>query len=153
MAKLSVAKNSFNAITSMKAAGTSGSRDFMVGLLNDLGINGTSGGADNIEELLGPAPTGGSTLGPSYHAQMEVLTKKIYQNPDFYTNLYDKPANVERKKVAMQAIGLMQKFDLYKSYLRYEASLSLLLELAVTDLQEQIELQTGDQTTSGESGG
>jgi len=69
---------------------------------------------------------------------MELLTKKIYQNPDFYTNLYDKPANVSRKGVAMQAIGLMQKFDMLKSTLRKEASLSVLLELAVTDEQNDI---------------
>ena len=80
---------------------------------------------------------------------MEVLTKKIYQNPDFYTNLYDKPANVERKGVALQAIGLMQKFDLFKSYLRNEASLSILLELAVMDLQEEVENEINQAHSGG----
>ncbi len=137
LAKRSVAENSFNAITSMKAAGTAGSNAFLEAILEELGVD--SSGTEVTQSLLGFDPASAGTIGPSYHAQMELLTKKIYQNPDFYTNLYDKPANVERKKVAMQAIGLMQKFDLYKSYLRNEANLSVLLELAVVDLQEATE--------------
>ena len=144
VAKLSVAKNSFDSITSMKAKGTAGSRDSLKLILEELGVTDS----DDIDQLLGA--TTGASDGPSYYAQMEVLTKKIYQNPDFYTNLYDKPANVERKRVAMQAIGLMQKYDLYKSYLRYEAALSVLLELAVVDLQERVDIQSADQTRSGE---
>jgi len=126
IAKRSVAENSFNAITSMKSEGTAGSKDFMAALLEELGIN-----PEDATALLGE--------NPSYYAQMEVLTKKIYQNPDFYTNLYDKPVNVARKGVSLQAIGLMQKFDMFKSYLRSEASLSVLLELAVMDLQTEVE--------------
>lgn len=126
VAKTKVAENSFNAIVAMKSEGTVGSREFLVSYLEELGM-----------------PTGeiGAFLGenPSYHAQMEILTKKAYQSPLFYTNLYDKPANVERKGVAMQAIGLMQKFDLLKSNLRTEASLSILLELSVEQLQRKVE--------------
>ena len=138
LAKRNVAENSYNAIVGMKSAGTAGSRDYLQALLAELGIEDSStavktstGEKSQLDALLGD--------NPSYHAQMEVLTKKIFQNPDFYTNLYDKPANVERKGVALQAIGLMQKFDLLKSYLRNEATLSILLELAVMDVQEDIE--------------
>ena len=77
---------------------------------------------------------------------MEVLTKKVYQKPDFYTNLYDTPANVDRKEVAMQAIGLMQKFDIFKSYLRNEASLSVLLEMEVVTLQNEVENEINQMT-------
>jgi len=125
-AKRNVAQNSFNAIVGMKTEGSGGSKEFMTGILEELGLDATG----EIPALIGEKP--------SYHAQMELLTKKIYQNPDFYTNLYDKPANVSRKGVAMQAIGLMQKFDMLKSTLRKEASLSVLLELAVTDEQNDI---------------
>lgn len=125
-AKRNVAQNSFNAIVGMKTEGSGGSKAFMSGILEELGLSDD----DEITALIGEKP--------SYHAQMELLTKKIYQNPDFYTNLYDKPANVSRKGVAMQAIGLMQKFDMLKSTLRKEASLSILLELAVTDEQNEI---------------
>ncbi|MGH1398081.1 MAG: hypothetical protein ACRBCT_02595 [Alphaproteobacteria bacterium] len=143
MAKRSVAENSFNAIVGEKSSGTVGSRQFLEALLKELGMEDTgsnvktsNGNKSELDALLGD--------NPSYYAQMEVLTKKLYQNPDFYTNLYDKPANVERKGVALQAIGLMQKFDLFKSYLRNEATMSILLELAVADIQEEIETEMGD---------
>jgi len=126
VAKTKVAENSFNALMAMKALGTAGSRDYLEAYLKELGIP-----ALEVRGYLG--------LLPSYNAQMEVLTKKAYQSPTFYTNLYDKPANVERKGVAMQAIGLIQKFDLLKSYLRTEASLSVLLELSVLNMQRQVE--------------
>jgi len=140
LAKRSVAENSFNAITSMKSAGTSSSRKFLEAIMSELGVKSSGGDPNEMLRLLGMDDSDpNEKIGPSYYAQMEVLTKKIYQNPDFYTNLYDKPVNVERKQVAMQAIGLIQKFDLYKSYLRNEANLSVLLELAVEDLQGEAE--------------
>jgi hypothetical protein len=79
---------------------------------------------------------------------MEILTKKVYQNPDFFTSLYDTPANVDRKLVSLQAIKLMQKFDLFKSFLRNEASFAVLLELAVVDLQREIEDQIKTANTT-----
>jgi hypothetical protein len=127
LAKRSVAENSFNAIAGMKASGSGGSAQYLRSLIRDLGIQNDK----DITALIGQ--------NPSYHAQMEVLTRKIYQNPAFYTNLYDTPANVDRKAVALQALGLMQKFDMYKSYLRQEASLSVLLELALISQQDSIE--------------
>jgi len=138
LAKRSVAENSYNAIVGMKSAGTAGSRDYLEAILLELGIEDASsdvatqaGNVSALDALLGE--------NPSYFAQMEVLTKKIYQNPDFYTNLYDKPANVARKGVAIQAITLMQKFDMLKSNLREEANDSILLELEVIKLQDEIE--------------
>lgn len=125
VAKSNVAENSFNALVGLKAEGTAGSQQFLEAYLVELGIP-----SSEVEAYIG--------VNPSYDAQMKLLTKTIYQNPKFYTNLYDKPANVVRKGVAMQAIGLMQKFDLYKSYLRTEASLSILLELSVEKLQGEI---------------
>ncbi len=152
VAKRSVAENSLYAIAALKAEGnrresvtnsggtpTAGGstpdtepmavRPYMVYVLRQLGV-------PNTEEAL-------MILGenPSYYAQMEVLTKKMYQNPQFFTNLYDKPANIQRKATAMQAIKLMQKFDMLESSLRNEASFSVLLELAVMDLQNEVEDQ------------
>lgn len=147
VAKRSVAEASFNAIVGMKSAGTSGSREYLVALLQDLGIVDPSAPTDpalaeaEIEKLLGN--------NPSYYAQMGVMTKKWLQNPNFYTNLIDKPANVQRKGVALQAIGLMQKFDMLKSYLRSEASLSVLLELAIMDLQDDVENEINAVDGSG----
>lgn len=138
IAKRSVAENSFFAVASMKAEGprrpaTSGggteplySRAYMEQVMVRLGVP-----ASEVLSVLGE--------NPSYYAQMDVLTKKIYQSPHFYTNLYESPANVDRKAAAMQAIKLMQKFDMLKSVLRSEASFSVLLELAVLDLQGEVE--------------
>lgn len=125
VAKNSVAENSFNALVALKAEGTAGSQQFLGAYLEELGVP-----AGEIDQYIG--------VNPSYDAQMKLLTKTIYQNPKFYTNLYDKPANVQRKGAAMQAIGLMQKFDLFKSYLRTEASLSILLEISVEKLQGEV---------------
>lgn len=127
LAKRSVAQNSFNEIVALKSAGTDGAKDYIAGVIKELGLSDTA----QIDHMIGDKP--------SYYAQMEVLTKKLYQTPDFYTNLYDKPANIRRKEVAMQAIALMQKFDLFKSYLRSEASLAVLLETALAEEQGSIE--------------
>lgn len=76
---------------------------------------------------------------PSYYAQMEVLTKKIYESPNFYTNLYDKPENVDRIGAAIDAIGLMSMRDRFDSSLRREMLTGLLVEDA---LQTHIESNT-----------
>ena len=126
VAKNSVAEDSFNALVALKAAGTDGSKQFFKAYLKELGVP-----SDELDRYLGQ--------NPSYDAQMKLLTKTIYQRSKFYTNLMDTPENVRRKAVAMQAIGLMQKFDLFKSYLRTEASLSVILELSIEKLQGEIE--------------
>lgn len=94
----------------------------------------TSGNSDaEINRLLGERP--------SYYAQMEVLTKKIYQNPRFYTNLYDKPTNVSRIGVAIDAIALMNLRDRYDSLLRREMLSAILVEQALQPHVEKISAQ------------
>ena len=134
VAKRSVAENSFNAIVGLKSNGAESVPDYLIAMLQELGLP-----YDVATQMSGGAL-------PSYYSQMEVLTKKIYQKPDFYTNLYDTPANVDRKEVAMQAVGLMQKFDIFKSYLRNEASLSVLLEMEVVTLQNEVENEINQMT-------
>jgi len=114
-AKRSVAQNSISSITALRASGEPGSTPYLYKLMEDLGI-----GDDQIVEILGD--------NPSYFAQMEVLTKYIYQNPDFYTDLYDKPVNVDRKGAVLQAISLMQDRDTFDSLMRSEMALATLLE-------------------------
>lgn len=130
IAKRGVAENSFNQMVAMKSEGTGASTKYLQEMMKELGIEKT----EDLEKLLGK--------NPSYYAQMEVLTKKIYQNPDFFTNLYDTPANISRKEAAMDAIELIQKFDMFKSNLRTEANLSLMLEAAVMELQTRAENET-----------
>lgn len=124
-AKRSVAQNSFAAITSMRAAGDPESQPYLYKMVQELGVPDA-----DIEKMLGKHP--------SYFAQMELLTKKAFQNPVFYTDLYDKPANIDRKGAALQALGLMQDRDIYESLLRSEAVLSVLLEMMIAE--EEIDL-------------
>lgn len=136
-AKRAVAEHSFNTIVGMKALGSPDSGSATIGssvdtkqylrvILEQLGMS-----VSEVDRFLGTQP--------SYFAQMEVLTKKAFQQPGFYADLYDKPANIDRKKVALQAISLMQDFDIWQSYLRTEALLSVLLELEVATYQGIIE--------------
>ncbi len=125
-AKRSVAQNSFSAITGMRTSGDTESAPYTKRLIQELGITNQT----DIDNILG--------VKPSYFAQMEVLTKKLYQNPVFYTELYDKPVNVERKGAALQAIGLMQDRDLFNSLIRSEAVLSVLLETMLQKEQDKV---------------
>ncbi len=129
IAKRSVAEQSFQAITGMKSRGTvSGAETakYMKAILEELGI---------------PAAEAQAIIGdnPSYYAQMEVLTKKIFQRPEFFVDLYDNPANVARKKVALQAVSLMQRRDLFQSSLRSESILSAILELDLVGAQKNVQ--------------
>jgi hypothetical protein len=125
-AKRSVAMNSFAAIAGQRADGDAESAPFVKRLVAELGI-----AEDQVEDIIGK--------NPSYFAQMEVLSKKIYENPTFYTELYDKPANINRKAVALKAIGMMQDRDIYQSLLRSEMLGSVLLETMLAREQDSLE--------------
>lgn len=131
MAKRSVAINSFSAIAALKTKGAPESAPFIYSLLKEMGGNDLT--AKEIQNEIGDRP--------SYDAQMDVLTKKLYQRPEFYSELYDKPANVMRKNVALQAATLMQKRDLYQSYLRSEMTLAVMLETLLIKEQRIFENQ------------
>lgn len=122
-AKRSVAENSYNAIVGLKSAGTPG-------MSGAAGTPTTSQFLGAVLTELGVPPADVYTIignNPSYYAQLEILAKKIYQNPDFYSNLYDKPANIARKGVALKAIELMLDRAIYESQLRQEMATSVLL--------------------------
>ena len=123
VAKKKIAHNTFTNIVGMKSESAPMSPPeehggaFMKSLLRD--FNFSLGDAE-IEEFLGE--------NPSYYAQMDMLTKIMYQHPNFYTNLYDKPVNVDRMVAAMEAIQLMHARDRHDSLLRLEMLISLLVE-------------------------
>lgn len=122
-AKRNVAATSFNAIVGMKARGTEKSADmqkYLVKMMESMGVD-----EDNTLALYGERP--------SYYAQMEILSKKMYQRPEFYTDLYGSPANVERKGATIEAIRLMQNMDMFKSQLRQEALLAIILEASLNE--------------------
>jgi hypothetical protein len=134
-AKRNVAQNTFNSIVGMKSAGTANlgedaddrTMPYMASIMQELGVTDLN----EIRELLGP--------NPSYLAQLEVVAKRIYQSPNFYSNLYDKPENVMRTSVALRAIELMLDRTIYESRLRKEMLVSVLLSTRLEADENQYE--------------
>lgn len=131
VAKRSVAENSFNTIVGMKAKGPtdpSGKAPppYIQNVLIQLGLS-----AADAKKFI--------TDNPSYDAQMEILTKKLYQDPSFYANLMDTPANVERQYAALQSFGLMQRRDIFETLIRSEMLVSMILEMEISKYQDDIQ--------------
>lgn len=119
-ARRNVAENSYNAIVELKSSGgtsytsPASNREYLAAILSELGVPDSE-----MTDYIGE--------NPSYYAQLEILAKKLYQNPQFYVDLYDKPVNVERKSVALKAIELMLDRAIYESEIRQEMVTSILL--------------------------
>ena len=126
VAKRSVAENSFYNLVGEKSRGGAGSKAYFSQVLQSLGLKAT-----DADKYLGDAP--------SYDAQMEVLTKKLYQDPAFYASLMESPANVSRQYAALQSFGLMQKRDIYETISRSEVLMSLILEMEIAKYQDNIQ--------------
>lgn len=127
-AKRSVAENSYSEIAALKATGQTSvalTAQYLRAALLEMGISN-----EDAIRIIGE--------NPSYYAQMEVLTRRMFQRPEFFVDLYDKPANIERKSVALQAVSVMQRRDIFKSALRTESMMSLLLELSLVREQDAI---------------
>lgn len=137
-AKRSVAVNSLASIVGQRIAGEPESAPFLKRMIAELGVP-----ESDVDLIVGK--------NPSYFAQMEVLTKKAYQNPVFYTELYDKRANLRRKDAALKAIGLMQDRDIYQSLLRSEMVGSILLETMLMEKQIRVRDQVAPKTGTGQS--
>ncbi len=118
---------------------------YMKALLREFGIENNASGTieEQIDEILGERP--------SYYAQMEVLTKKIYQSPNFYTNLYDKPANVKRIGASLDAIMLMNQRDRFESLLRREMLTSVLVEDSLKGRVETINASIFEEMQKAQS--
>lgn len=126
VAKRSVAENSFAAWVGKKAQGGEASKTYMEAVLKSLGVP-----AADVPRYLGNKP--------SYDAQMEILTKKVFQDPAYYANLMDNPANVQRQYASLQAFGLMQQRDIFETVLRSEMLLSLIVEMEVSKFQDDVQ--------------
>jgi hypothetical protein len=125
----SVAQNTFNAQVALRARGDPGSGQFLRNALREMGMSDAE-----AKQYLDAG-----TNAPSYDAQMEILTRKLYQNPNFYVNLVDKPANVERQVAAMRALDLMQNRDIAQTLKRQEMLMSLIVELEVRTEQDRVQ--------------
>lgn len=133
VAKHSVAASSFAAIAGMKTAGNGAAKQQLEAVAKELGITDQK----DLDKLIGN--------NPSYYAQMDFLTKKLYQTPNFYANLYDTPANVMRQQTAIKAISLMQDRDIYESLQRSEMLLSVILEVRVAHMQDEYKSKRRDK--------
>lgn len=120
-----IAKNSFAQIVAEKARGTQGSEKYITSLVKSLGVPEAQ-----ARILMGE--------NPSYFAQMEVLTKKLYQDPSFYVNLMDSPSNIERQRASMRAIKLQQGRDFAETIKRREMLLAVLLELKIREKEQTV---------------
>lgn len=112
----SVAQNSYAAQAGMKSQGSGGSAAYINRLYQELGLS-----AKQTQDLMGERP--------SYYAQMDALTKKLYQNPGFYVNLMEGKTNVGRQSAAMEGLELMQDRDMYHAMRRSEMLLALLVQM------------------------
>ena len=140
LAKRNVAEYSFNSIIGMKTSGTGASNTQITGLIDELMANTGAQSQQDKQTLLFPKINAADPdPNPSYYAQMELLTQKIFQDIRFYADLYDNPANVERQYAAMQALGLMQRRDAYESMVRSELLASLLVEMDVAEKQKELQ--------------
>lgn len=140
-AKRSVAEHSYFSVAGLKSLGQDTTEaaetpQYMRLLLEAIGTDPL-----DIPRILGGLGDGGTPNDnrPSYYAQMEILTKKIFQNPNFYADMYESPANTARRKVALQAISLMQDFDTLQSHLRTEVMLSVILEMELIKIQRSVQ--------------
>lgn len=134
-AKRGVAEQAMNAIIAMKSSGSVVTTNkYLIEIMKNLGISSDT----DVKKIIGD--------NPSYYAQMEILTKKLLQQPQFIVDLYDKPANVQRKGVVLEALSLIQRRDLFKSALRNEAIASLLLEMELIKAQEAVQDEANRMT-------
>ena len=120
-----IARNSIGHIVGQRSRGRPAVGSFIKVLVQELGVP-----ESEINQFLGEQP--------SYFAQMEVLTRKMYQNPSFYSNLYTKPGNVVRAGVAMKAVQLMQDRDRFEGALRREMLLAMILEVKLRQAQDEL---------------
>jgi hypothetical protein len=125
LAGRALASNSFYAFVTERATGTGAALPHMKALLNEMGVS-----AADAEKLIG--------LKPSYYAQMNLLTRSLYQNTNFYGTLMEGKTNVTRQSAYMDSIDLMQDRDLYNSSLRTELLLSSLIELETRERAKEL---------------
>ena len=116
LAKRTVAQNSFYTLAGLKSEGSGASTQSLIQIITQLGFS-----PEDAANLLSAAP--------SYDAQLEILSKTLYQNPQFLTALVENPQNVKRQQAAMLAIELMQRRESYKAMRRQEMILASMLDL------------------------
>lgn len=112
----SLARSTFVHIVGQKSSGTGVSDSYIKDIARSMGFTDNN---DDILRLLGE--------NPSYEAQMEFLTKKIYQSPNFIASLIDTPENIRRQSTAILSSKLMLDRDIAKALQKRELLISAIL--------------------------
>ncbi len=126
-ARRAAAQNTYAAIAALKSAGSGGANSNVTELMKQLGLKDTD-----------VAFFTNNQTGTSYDAQMEILTKKIYEDPDYYDALMNGKANIKRIGTAMSAVELMQDRDIYKSMTRSEMLLAIMIDMEARKINSNI---------------
>lgn len=121
----SVARHSFASMAAMRMEGSGMSSVQLKQVMQNLGVP-----AGDIDALIG--------ANPSYFAQMDILTQKMFQDPAFMINLHNGPANVARMGVVLQGIRLMADRDKLDAALRREMLVSMILEMKIREREEKV---------------
>ena len=119
----SLARNSFVHIVGNKALGTGVADSFIRDMMRAMGYTDAA-----LDDLIGDDP--------SYEAQMEFITKKIFQQPNFIVSLIDTPENVKRQENAILASKLMLDRDIVQALHRREILISAILNELLKDEED-----------------
>ncbi|MGZ9108292.1 MAG: hypothetical protein ACXW4B_05675 [Micavibrio sp.] len=125
----SVSRHSYATLAAMRSTGSGLASTQLRQVMQNLGV-----AAGDVDALIG--------ANPSYFAQMDIFTQKIFQDPSFMVSLYSGPANVARMGVVLQGIKLMSDRDKLDAYLRREMLLSMILEMKLRDRQAALTNET-----------
>ncbi len=107
-ARRSIIDRTINTMAGMRARGSDVSAPEMQALLRQLGYGDD---APEMKDVAGQA---------SYEAHMDILTRRVFQNPNMYVNLIANPVALRRILVAQNAVRNMQQFDMYATTTRSE---------------------------------
>ena len=128
-----VARHSYATIVGLKSSGTGLTLAQIRQVMTNLGV-----AAADMDRLIG--------ANPSYFAQMEIMTQKVFQDPTFFVNLYDTPANVDRMNVSMLAVRIMSDNEKLEALTRREMLFSLILEMKLREAEKAVSNQIGVTT-------
>lgn len=120
-----MAQYSFDAIVGLKVAGDTTSAASMQALLSDLGMS-----ADGIEYVMGDSSR------PSYLQQLKILSQTIQSTPEAQIDEIGGKAESLRRLAIREAIELMVKFEIYRSYQRATVMTAGLHEVKRRELQD-----------------
>ncbi|MES2728917.1 MAG: hypothetical protein V4621_02310 [Pseudomonadota bacterium] len=107
-ARRSLIDRTINTIAGMRARGSDVSAPEMQALLRQLGYADDS---PEMQDITGQA---------SYEAHMDILTRRVFQNPNMYVNLIANPTALRRILVSQNAVRNMQQYDMYATTTRAE---------------------------------